>query len=752
MPYAVIGARRRASASSASRSSSSASSTYNDYDKKVARCNMNNHGLPDDERRSPICATSGDTKKTLGFVGYGVAGARGRRGRRARGTSTARRPYQIRPEDLQDEQREAQVSVDPDRHARRWPAPSSRDTSRCRRRSMLRRLVSSLVAACCSPRAPADPTRPSARPASSVPTARSAPRCSRSASRTTAATASSQSSEKCDDGNIVDGDGCAANCQSSETCGDGVVDSPPARSATTATRTTATAARRTARRSRLRQRHRATSARSATTATPMPGDGCSANCKSTEICGNGIVDVGEECDDGSDAATAATPTAKRHRLRRRRDRQRRQRQPARGVRRRQQRRYRRRRLRDRPATRVQAQRAAATASTRRRVAHVEQCDRRATWRDRRLQHRLHRRHAAATASVNHRRRAVRRRRRLNGDNRDCTAGCMTTSAATACRTRIAGTARSATTATPSDATAARTNCTAPTCGNGIVETGEACDDGNTANERWLLHHGPPACSTLCQFEHCGDGVVEQRRGVRSTAPARRRAGCNSDCTTRDVRRRNHQPGPGEECDDGNTSDNDACRRSGRDRRDAASRTSAATARRARHRGLRRRQHEQHGRLHEHLHGCRRCGNGIKNGRRAVRRQQRQRRRRLPEQRQLGLRRAARSRQCGDGKTDKPRSTACSARTATTAPPTARRATPLGDLPRRRGGNRVIDQDDGNNMTATSGLGKATCPGKRCNASCHHQRVRRRRRGPETRGLRRPQHRERGGVSVRHADV
>src|SRR6266702_354185 len=29
------------------------------------------------------------------------------------------------------------------------------------------------------------------------------------------------------------------------------------------------------------------------------GDGCSADCKSTEVCGNGIRDVGEACDDGN---------------------------------------------------------------------------------------------------------------------------------------------------------------------------------------------------------------------------------------------------------------------------------------------------------------------------------------------------------------------------------------------------------------------------------------------------------------------
>ena len=62
---------------------------------------------------------------------------------------------------------------------------------------------------------------------------------------------------------------------------------------------------------------------------------------------------------------------------------------------------------------------------------------------------------------------------------------------------------------------------APVCGNGIVEAGEQCDDGNTndhdacGNDCTLCPSTPPGC---------GNGVVE----------------------------------PGEECDDGNTNDSDGC--------------------------------------------------------------------------------------------------------------------------------------------------------------------------------------------------
>jgi len=76
----------------------------------------------------------------------------------------------------------------------------------------------------------------------------------------------------------------------------------------------------------------------------------------------------------------------------------------------------------------------------------------------------------------------------------------------------------------SDATpdACRTDCTRPRCGDGVVDGGEACDDGNTAS--------CDGCSAHCTVEvglTCGDGV---------TAPA----GC------------------GETCDDGNGIVGDGC--------------------------------------------------------------------------------------------------------------------------------------------------------------------------------------------------
>jgi cysteine-rich repeat protein len=57
----------------------------------------------------------------------------------------------------------------------------------------------------------------------------------------------------------------------------------------------------------------------------------------------------------------------------------------------------------------------------------------------------------------------------------------------------------------------------PCCGDGILDAGEKCDDGNTSNG--------DGCSSTCQLEpRCGDGTVDA----------------------------------GEECDDGNTRSEDGC--------------------------------------------------------------------------------------------------------------------------------------------------------------------------------------------------
>ncbi|MCA9717480.1 MAG: DUF4215 domain-containing protein [Myxococcales bacterium] len=75
----------------------------------------------------------------------------------------------------------------------------------------------------------------------------------------------------------------------------------------------------------------------------------------------------------------------------------------------------------------------------------------------------------------------------------------------------------ATTATTSTTTSDPTNTSEPAdCGDGDVQPGEQCDDGNDDNN--------DGCTNACQLPMCGDGYV----------------------------------GPNEECDDGNKNDDDGC--------------------------------------------------------------------------------------------------------------------------------------------------------------------------------------------------
>ncbi|HTR54722.1 MAG TPA: hypothetical protein VMJ10_28715 [Kofleriaceae bacterium] len=79
----------------------SASQSYKDYDNKVKSCNQNNSGCPVSSTLTSL-KNSGDTKRTLGIVGYSAAGAAAI----AAGVLWyINRPesYEIRAEDLQNE-------------------------------------------------------------------------------------------------------------------------------------------------------------------------------------------------------------------------------------------------------------------------------------------------------------------------------------------------------------------------------------------------------------------------------------------------------------------------------------------------------------------------------------------------------------------------------------------------------------------------------------------------------------------------
>ena len=90
----------------------------------------------------------------------------------------------------------------------------------------------------------------------------------------------------------------------------------------------------------------------------------------------------------------------------------------------------------------------------------------------------------------------------------------------------------------------------PKCGNGIVESGEGCDDGNTTSG--------DGCSSTCQCEPtCGNGKLEageQCDDGNTTSGD----GCSSTCTTEGPVCGNGKVESGEQCDDGNTTSGDGC--------------------------------------------------------------------------------------------------------------------------------------------------------------------------------------------------
>ena len=59
------------------------------------------------------------------------------------------------------------------------------------------------------------------------------------------------------------------------------------------------------------------------------------------------------------------------------------------------------------------------------------------------------------------------------------------------------------------------------CGNGTVESGEACDDGNASG-------GNGGCKPDCTKDiHCGDGILQAEYG-ESCEPSLS-TGCNANC-------------------------------------------------------------------------------------------------------------------------------------------------------------------------------------------------------------------------------
>ena len=97
----------------------------------------------------------------------------------------------------------------------------------------------------------------------------------------------------------------------------------------------------------------------------------------------------------------------------------------------------------------------------------------------------------------------------------------------------------------------------PVCGNGVVQEGEECDDGNSDDG--------DGCSWECNSETrirratlgCGDGFLAYNEEC-DDGNKRDSDGCSAVCTIELLLCGNGTPDPGEQCDDGNTTDGDGC--------------------------------------------------------------------------------------------------------------------------------------------------------------------------------------------------
>jgi cysteine-rich repeat protein len=133
--------------------------------------------------------------------------------------------------------------------------------------------------------------------------------------------------------------------------------------------------------------------------------------------------------------------------------------------------------------------------------------------------------------------------------------CRTTCVNASCGDAVADTVEACDDGNTVDTDACLSTCVVASCGDGFVQAGvEACDDGNTVNT--------DACLSTCVVASCGDGIVytgveecDDGTANSDTVPDACRTTCvSASCGDGVV-------DAGEACDDGNTIDTDACNNS-----------------------------------------------------------------------------------------------------------------------------------------------------------------------------------------------
>lgn len=114
------------------------------------------------------------------------------------------------------------------------------------------------------------------------------------------------------------------------------------------------------------------------------------------------------------------------------------------------------------------------------------------------------------------------------------------------------------------------DCTVAECGDRTVNVtaGEECDDGVAS----------PTCNADCTRAICGDGVVSAAAGEECDDGSET-ISCDSDCTIVECGDRHINAAAGEECDDGNSAPHDGCSRRCRVEGDAGPRRDGGSIRR-----------------------------------------------------------------------------------------------------------------------------------------------------------------------------
>jgi cysteine-rich repeat protein len=232
--------------------------------------------------------------------------------------------------------------------------------------------------------------------------------------------------EVCDNGNTVSGDGCSADCRSDERCGNGVVDAAAIEICDNGNTIDGDGCSADCR-SDERCGNGVVDTSVGERCDPgdiLTGDGCSADCRSGAGCGNGFLEKTEQCDDGNQANTDDCVEV--------------------------------------GDLCVHARCGDGFTDTQGPV--TEECD-----------------DAGNSQACD-----------LDCTLRTCGDGFVNTNAGEQCDPGTAGGFTSA----------CNSNCTLSRCGDGITNTaaGEECDDGNISNEDW--------CLSTCQYNRCGNGTID----------------------------------------------------------------------------------------------------------------------------------------------------------------------------------------------------------------------------------------------------